>query len=155
ALRAVRPPQSGQLLASAAAVPITAIRGATANQAEILGERGVTDVEGLAAMSLDDLVETLDLSLDEGQTILDAAGAIVSAKNAQVVSEAADAEAGSDTDAGSAEEPVATEEPSETADAAETDAADADEVDAAPDSQLDGETLPETELIEAEAQAPD
>src|SRR5690606_13282344 len=128
--------QMGQMMASGEAVPITAIQGVTANQAEILGERSVTDVEGLAAMSLDDLVETLDLSLDEGQTILDAAGAIVSAKNAQVVSEAADAEAGSDTDEVSTEEPAATEEPAETAEAAETDAAEAEgdgEVDAAPD----------------------
>src|SRR5690606_36696235 len=147
--------QMGQMMASGEAVPITAIQGVTANQAEILGERGVTDVEGLAAMSLDDLVETLDLSLDEGQAILDAAGAIVSAKNAQVAGESADeGSAESEAVTEMAEEPAVTEEPSEAADAAETDAADA-EIDAAPDSQLDGETLPETELLEAEAQAPD
>ncbi len=147
--------QMGQMMASGEAVPITAIQGVTANQAEILGERGVTDVEGLAAMSLDDLVETLDLSLDEGQAILDAAGAIVSAKNAQVAGELADeGSAESEAVTEMAEEPAVSEEPSQTTDAAETDAADA-EIDAAPDSQLDGETLPETELIEAEAQAPD
>ena len=147
--------QMGQMMASGEAVPITAIQGVTANQAEILGERGVTDVEGLAAMSLDDLVETLDLSLDEGQSILDAAGAIVSAKNAQVAGESAE-EGSVETEAVTevAEEPAVSEEPSETGDAAEADIADTD-IDAAPDSQLDGETLSETELIEAEAQAPD
>src|SRR5690606_3693192 len=101
--------QMCQMMASGEAVPITAIQGVTANQAEILGERGVTDVEGLAAMSLDDLVETLDLSLDEGQAILDAAGAIVSAKNAQVAGESADeGSAESEAVTEMAEEPAVT-----------------------------------------------
>src|SRR5690606_17259524 len=101
--------QMGQMMASGEAVPITAIQGVTANQAEILGARGVTDVEGLAAVSLDDRVETLDLSLDEGQTILDAAGAIVRAKNAQVASEAADeGSAESEAVTEMAEEPAVT-----------------------------------------------
>ncbi|HSI89078.1 MAG TPA: transcription termination factor NusA [Pyrinomonadaceae bacterium] len=160
--------QMGQMMASGEAVPITAIQGVSANQAELLAEKGITDVEGLAAMSLDDLVESLDLSLDEGQTILDAAGAIVSAKNAQVGGGEGDAAI---DDVGSAEEPAAgTLEPeaaaeSDTASEAaepETVETSADETshvdeadDAGPDSQLDAVEVSETELIEAEAQAPD
>jgi N utilization substance protein A len=75
--------QMGQMMASGEAVPITALEGVSANQAETLAERGITDVEGLAATSLDDLVDMLDLSLDQAQLILDSAAAIVEAKNAQ------------------------------------------------------------------------
>jgi N utilization substance protein A len=75
--------QMGRMMASGEAVPITALEGVSASQAESLSEKGVTDVEALAAMTLDDLVDTLDVSLDEAQSILSAAGAIVEAKNAQ------------------------------------------------------------------------
>ena len=75
--------QMGRMMASGEAVPITALEGVSASQAETLAEKGVSDVEALAAMSLDDLVDTLDVSLDEAQHILDSAGAIVAAKNAQ------------------------------------------------------------------------
>src|SRR5689334_9712393 len=69
--------QMGRMMASGEAVPITALEGVSASQAESLSEKGVTDVEALAAMTLDDLVDTLDVSLDEAQSILSAAGAIV------------------------------------------------------------------------------
>jgi N utilization substance protein A len=75
--------QMGRMMASGEAVPVTAIGGVSASQAEALSEKGINDVEALAAMSLDDLVDTLDISLDEAQTILNSAGAIVEAKNAQ------------------------------------------------------------------------
>jgi N utilization substance protein A len=72
--------QMGRMMASGEAVPITALEGVTNNQAEILAERGVDDVEKLAAMTVDDLVEALDLSLDEAESILAAAQEVVAAK---------------------------------------------------------------------------
>jgi transcription termination/antitermination protein NusA len=160
--------QMGQMMASGEAVPITAIQGVTANQAELLAEKGITDVEGLAAMSLDDLVESLDLSLDEGQSILDAAGAIVSAKNAQVGGSEGEAET---DETQPAEEPAAEATAEEAADEteaaseigepetatpeAEETAVEVEESDSAPDSQLDAAEVSETELLEAEALAPD
>jgi membrane protein YdbS with pleckstrin-like domain len=57
--------QMGKMIASGEAVPISAIEGVTANQAETLGEKGIKDVEALAASSVDDLVDALDVSLDE------------------------------------------------------------------------------------------
>jgi transcription termination factor NusA len=75
--------QMGRMMASGEAVPIAALEGVSALQAEALAEKGVSDVEALAAMSLDDLVDFLDISLDEAQSILSAAAAIVEAKNAQ------------------------------------------------------------------------
>jgi hypothetical protein len=81
--------QMGRMMASGEAVPITALEGVNNNQAEILAERGVDDVEKLAAMTIDDLVEALDLSLDQAETILAAAREVVAAKE---VDAAADGE---------------------------------------------------------------
>ncbi len=74
----------GKMMASGEAVPITALEGVTAPQAETLAEKGITDVEALAAASVDDLVDFLDVSLDEAERILGSARSIVEAKNAEV-----------------------------------------------------------------------
>ncbi|QYO67003.1 hypothetical protein [Leptolyngbya sp. 7M] len=75
--------QMGRMMASGEAVPITALEGVTSNQAEILAEKGITDVESLAAATLDDLVDYLDLTYDEAQSMISSAAAIVEAKNAE------------------------------------------------------------------------
>jgi N utilization substance protein A len=76
--------QMGRMMASGEAVPITALQGVTTTQAELLEQKGITDVEALAAASVDDLVDHLDVSLDEAQSILTAAKAIVDARNEEV-----------------------------------------------------------------------
>ncbi len=73
--------QMGKMMASGEAVPITAIQGVTTNQAETLTEKGIADVEALAATSIDDLVDALDVSLDEAETIIASAKAIVEARS--------------------------------------------------------------------------
>lgn len=82
--------QMGRMMASGEAVPITAIEGVNNNQAEVLAERGVDDVEKLAAMTVDDLVEALDLSLDEAEVILSAAREVVAAKEVDNSAEGAE-----------------------------------------------------------------
>jgi N utilization substance protein A len=72
--------QMGRMMASGEAVPITSLEGVTTTQAEALEAKGITDVEALAASSVDDLVDTLDVSLDEAERILASANAIVAAK---------------------------------------------------------------------------
>jgi len=79
--------QMGKLMASGEAVPITALQGVTAAQAETLKEKGISDVETLASTSVDDLVDFLDLSLDEAEKIIGSAKAIVEARNTQTKSE--------------------------------------------------------------------
>lgn len=79
--------QMGQMMASGAAVPITALEGVSSNHAELLDEKGITDVETLASTSIDDIVDILDVSLDEAERILASAAAIVEARNAQVADE--------------------------------------------------------------------
>jgi len=69
--------QMGAMIASGAPVPLAAIQVVTAQQAETLGEHGVTDIDGLVSTSVDDLVEFLDVSLDEAENILGAARSVI------------------------------------------------------------------------------
>ena len=73
--------QMGALIASGEAVPLSAIEGVTAQQAEALAEHGINDIDALAQTSVDDLVEFLDLSLDEAEVILTAAQAVIALRN--------------------------------------------------------------------------
>jgi len=67
----------GAMIASGAPVPLSAIEGVTAQQADALSEHGITDIDGLANTTVDDLVEFLDVSLDEAEHMLEAARAVV------------------------------------------------------------------------------
>jgi N utilization substance protein A len=73
--------QMGALIASGEAVPLSAIEGVTAQQAEALAEHGINDIDALAQTSVDDLVEFLDLSLDEAEVILEAAKAVTALRD--------------------------------------------------------------------------
>jgi transcription termination/antitermination protein NusA len=73
--------QMGALIASGESVPLSAIEGVTAQQAEALAEHNINDIDSLAQTSVDDLVEFLDLSLDEAETILNAAKAVIAIRN--------------------------------------------------------------------------
>jgi len=84
--------QMGRMMASGEAVPIASLEGVTATQAEALEEKGINDVEKLAAASVDDLVDTLDVSLDEAEAILASAKAIVAAKEEESAEPAEDSE---------------------------------------------------------------
>ncbi|HEX8844913.1 MAG TPA: transcription termination factor NusA [Pyrinomonadaceae bacterium] len=74
--------QMGALIASGGSVPLSAIEGVTAQQADALSEHGIEDIDALANTSVDDLVEYLDVSLDEAEAMLTAAQAVVSARDA-------------------------------------------------------------------------
>ena len=73
--------QMGALIASGESVPLSAIAGVTAPQAEALAEHGINDIDSLAQTSVDDLVEFLDLSLDEAETILNEARAVTAMRD--------------------------------------------------------------------------
>lgn len=74
--------QMGALIASGGSVPLSAIEGVTASQAESLAEHGIEDIDALAATTVDDLVEYLDVSLDEAESMLTAAQAVIAARDA-------------------------------------------------------------------------
>ncbi len=73
--------QMGALIASGESVPLSAIEGVTAQQAEALAAHDINDIDALAQTTVDDLVEFLDLSLDEAEVILNAAQAVVAMRN--------------------------------------------------------------------------
>jgi N utilization substance protein A len=75
--------QMGAIIASGGAVPLSAIEGLTAAQADALAEHGIEDIDALAATSVDDLVDHLDLSLDEAEEILAAAQSVIAARDAK------------------------------------------------------------------------
>jgi N utilization substance protein A len=90
--------QMGAMIASGAPVPLSAIEGVTAQQTDSLAEHGVTDIDGLAATSVDDLVEFLDVSLDEAETMLTAARAVIAMREQSLQS----AEDGEESEAAAA-----------------------------------------------------
>lgn len=134
--------QMGKMIASGEAVPLTALEGVTSNQAEILAEKGVDDVEKLAGMTIDDLVDSLDLTFDEAQNVLSSAQAIVAAKTADAEEIGEEEAAGTDDAAEQiVEEASEAETVLEDAGAeAESDAADGDDAAAEATASIDAET---------------
>jgi N utilization substance protein A len=96
--------QMGAMIASGAPVPLSVIEGVTAQQADALGEHGVNDIDGLAQTSVDDLVEFLDVSLDEAETILNAARAVIAVREQTLQSGPEDGETEATVAAGEAVE---------------------------------------------------
>lgn len=85
--------QMGALIASGGAVPLTALEGITPATSAALAEHGINDIDTLASTSVDDLVEYLDVSLDEAQSILGAAQGVVAARERARQDEEAEAAA--------------------------------------------------------------
>ncbi len=149
--------QMGKMMASGEAVPISALEGVSPSQAETLAEKGIEDVEALAVTTVDDLVEYLDVSLDEAESIITSAKAIVEARNLEVDPPAED-EAAAEVDAvdgevaavdadaanesGEASKPTANDE---------TIAADEEPAASENESAADGEQTPEETPVTAEA----
>jgi transcription termination/antitermination protein NusA len=73
--------QMGALIASGEAVPLSAIEGVTPQQAEALAAHDINDIDALAATTVDDLVEFLDLSLDEAEVMIEAAKAVTALRD--------------------------------------------------------------------------
>lgn len=130
--------QMGKLMASGEAVPVSALEGVSNAQAEDLKEKGITDVETLAVTSVDDLVDTLDISLDEAERIIEAAKSIVAAKDLM-------AESGSESDEESETAETLNADQAEAGEAANADESDesAEATEKAADAQPESENLQE------------
>jgi N utilization substance protein A len=108
--------QMGALIASGASVPLSAIEGVTAQQTDTLAEHGINDIDALAHTSVDDLVEFLDVSLDEAETILSAAKAVIAIRDTSMqgagseTAEGDEVEADSEAGPGGDEPAVAVDE---------------------------------------------
>ncbi|HEX6278878.1 MAG TPA: transcription termination factor NusA [Pyrinomonadaceae bacterium] len=137
--------QMGRMMASGEAVPLTALGVVNPNQADVLAGKGIDDVEKLAATSIDDLVEALDLTFDEANQIIASAQEVVAAKGSDGDAETVD---GADEVAGDLE--VA--EPAE--DAVEASAADINEA-TRDDGEAGSVSEPDTEAAEAGVESAD
>jgi hypothetical protein len=56
------------------------LEGISANQVEEIKKRGITDIEKVASLTVDDLVDMLDISLDDAEKILNSARSIIAAR---------------------------------------------------------------------------
>jgi N utilization substance protein A len=74
--------QMGAMIASGEPVPIERLEGMNPTMTAGLAEHGISDIETLANTSVDDLVEYLDISLDQAESIIGAAQAVMSARDA-------------------------------------------------------------------------
>lgn len=103
----------GAMIASGAPVPLSAIEGVTPQQAEALAEHGVTDIDGLANTTVDDLVEFLDVSLDEAEKMLEAAKSVIQVRDRS--RQASEEEETADGDSGEVDQHAASAELDESA----------------------------------------
>lgn len=72
--------QMGEMMAQGKEVPLSALEGISANQVEEIKKRGITDIEKVASLTVDDLVDMLDISLDDAEKILNSARSIIAAR---------------------------------------------------------------------------
>jgi N utilization substance protein A len=131
--------QMGKMMASGEAVPVSALEGVTAAQADTLKDNEVNDVETLAAMSVDNLVDMLDISLDQAEKILSAAQSVVKAKDA-----AADVDSAEESEEPS-DEAEASDESGEETTEAEPSAEDAPETEASDIEETESNAAPAEE----------
>ncbi|HEV2762470.1 MAG TPA: transcription termination factor NusA, partial [Pyrinomonadaceae bacterium] len=122
--------QMGAMIASGAPVPLEQLPGMTPTTTAALAERGIDDIATLASTSVDDLVDFLDISLDEAQSIISSAQAVISASAAgeegeegEGIEAAEGAEGAEAVEASPAEASDAGDEAGEAAEAGDTSAA--------------------------------
>lgn len=84
-------------------VPVSYIEGISPSDSEALAEHGITTIEQLAAASVDEVSEWLDLSVDEAQARLDAAQELVEVREAALAQQAAEATQAAETDSAASE----------------------------------------------------
>ncbi|MBC7932962.1 MAG: hypothetical protein H7Z38_20555, partial [Rubrivivax sp.] len=97
--------QMGAMIASGEPVPLERLQGLYPTMTAALAERGIADIESLAAASVDDLAEFLDISLDQAESIVGSAQAVITAAlpSEEEGAEASEvAEAVAESDAGEA-----------------------------------------------------
>jgi len=149
--------QMGALIASGESVPLSAIEGVTAAQADALAEHDINDIDALAQTNIDDLAGFLDLSLDEADVILKAAIAVVNMRDKTLAGDTGELTGESETDADADLETAAAEEVTEITDgdeavapeAADEESAVEDEPVAAPESTDDPTEAGYDEAVES------
>lgn len=133
--------QMGAMIASGEPVPLERLQGLNPTMTATLAERGIADIESLAAASVDDLAEHLDISLDQAEAIVSSAQAVIAA-----------ALPGTEEGAESSEDSEAQPETSDAEEVAEGDAGEMSATgEASAEAQAGTDAEAETEVEEADA----
>jgi len=141
--------QMGALIASGGAVPLSAIEGVTAQQAEALAAHDINDIDALASVSVDDLVEYLDVSLDEAESMLKASQAVIAARDKSKQQDGEEAVSALETEAGVDGEPLEAQTEAEAASEEQAPETAEAETDVAGSEEESGETV-EQHAVSAE-----
>src|SRR5918911_2223029 len=78
--------QMGAMIASGEAVPLERLEGMNPAMVATLAEHGISDIESLANATVDDLAEYLDVSIDQAESLIASAQAVV--ESARIAAEA-------------------------------------------------------------------
>src|SRR2546423_1017741 len=84
--------QMGAMIASGEAVPLERLEGMNPTMVVTLAEHGIGDIESLANATVDDLAEYLDMSIDQAESLISAAQAVVESARIAAEAEAAEGE---------------------------------------------------------------
>src|SRR5205814_6876358 len=95
--------QMGAMIASGEAVPLERLEGMNPAMVATLAEHGIPDIESLANATVDDLAEYLDVSIDQAESLIGAAQAVVESARIAAEAEAAEGEAQPEGAEGAAE----------------------------------------------------
>src|SRR5437763_980082 len=82
--------QMGAMIASGEAVPLERLEGMNPTMVSTLAEHGISDIESLASATVDDLADFLDVSIDQAESLIAAAQAVV--ESARIAAEGEEAE---------------------------------------------------------------
>src|SRR2546423_3972860 len=93
--------QMGALIASGGAVPLSAIGGVTASQADTLAAHNINDIDTLASATVDEIAEFLDVSIDQAEALIAAAQAVVESARVAAETEGEEGEGGEESAAAS------------------------------------------------------
>jgi N utilization substance protein A len=85
--------QMGAMIASGEAVPLERLQGMNPAMVATLADHGVEDIESLANSTVDDIAEFLDVSIDQAESLIAAAQAVVESARSVAEAEAPEGEA--------------------------------------------------------------
>src|SRR2546423_1598428 len=146
--------QMGAMIASGEAVPLERLEGMNPAMVSTLADHGISDIESLASATVDDLADFLDVSIDQAESLIAAAQAVVESARIAAEGEEAEGEGVEGEEAGLQSE--ATEAAAEESPATEEATAEASDAEAEPEGEMveegeEGRTVVEQHAASVEA----
>ena len=129
--------QMGAMIASGESVPLERLEGMNPAMVSTLAEHGIEDIESLATATVDDLAEYLDMSIDQAESLIASAQAVVESARTAAEGEGEEGEAAESQPEATAE--AASEEAPANEEATAATGDDAAEAAAEPEVEMAGE----------------